>query len=327
MSDNVEANVAVAENWEDDDANSVEKSLEERFKQVKILQKKQADKEAFIEKSKEEGLVAEPPKLLSRPNEEIGSRKILRRPKSNDNVQNQKDDDEAKKKSEKTLEERQAAYDEARNRILGTDYKPEPEPAVKVVPPAPRSKSPETVVLPRQPVMPPSYMEYGRMSSNPTSNGPMFMNSGSVPPHVRNMYGQATPQFPTCSNQTIFMPNASNNPQFINGYQYLDTTVPPPPPSRIQSPVIHGANVPMNAMPHLQQLYINREQQMQQAMQIQSQGQPPQAYQVPAGYNPVPYGCPPSVAPLYANMAMDAAAAAGQPPSQRKPKMGQNKRV
>uniref|UniRef100_A0A1I7WBR4 SUZ domain-containing protein n=1 Tax=Heterorhabditis bacteriophora TaxID=37862 RepID=A0A1I7WBR4_HETBA len=81
---------------------------------VRILQRAQADKEARKERAKCQ--------------EEL--RAATRRPKSGDQLKegDQKDvreEIEERSRKTKTLEERQAAYDEARNRILGFDYKPD----------------------------------------------------------------------------------------------------------------------------------------------------------------------------------------------------------
>ncbi|CAJ0963379.1 unnamed protein product, partial [Mesorhabditis belari] len=173
------AAIDVIDNWEDDPEQAVQ-MVEQKMKQVKLLKRNEEDRKAMAQKRMQEeearkeleelekekrtamgisqtdeaSTAEEPPiqvKLLKRPNGGGGF-----------NTANGRKHEEAKPR--KTLEERQAAYDEARNRILGEGYKFEEEAASAPVVEAPkptRSKSPEIIRVSRNPPLvnqPPSLM-------------------------------------------------------------------------------------------------------------------------------------------------------------------------
>nr|ABQ41321.1 SZY-20B [Caenorhabditis elegans] len=167
----------VADSWDDADADPV-KELMDKVEKVKLLQRKEEKKEAFFEKVKAEESSGVVSKLQTEeglgPSAEEPKRVFLRRPKdgfaASENVieaspptsadteeqpvtnvrsrshhkLNQKE-----KQPAPTYEERQAAYQAARNRILGTEYKPDNQ-EIKEIKFIDRSKSPETLKMTQQ---------------------------------------------------------------------------------------------------------------------------------------------------------------------------------
>ncbi|EGT35026.1 hypothetical protein CAEBREN_28567 [Caenorhabditis brenneri] len=143
---------------------------------VKLLQRKEEKKEAFFEKVKavenggpipklqtEDGLgpaVDEPKRVfLRRPKDGFASANVVESPPPTTtspedqpisrsrphHKSNQRD----QKQPAQTYEERQAAYQAARNRILGTEYKPDNQ-EIKEIKFIDRSKSPETLKMTQQ---------------------------------------------------------------------------------------------------------------------------------------------------------------------------------
>ncbi|CAQ35018.1 SUZ domain-containing protein [Caenorhabditis elegans] len=169
--------LVVADSWDDADADPV-KELMDKVEKVKLLQRKEEKKEAFFEKVKAEESSGVVSKLQTEeglgPSAEEPKRVFLRRPKdgfaASENVieaspptsadteeqpvtnvrsrshhkLNQKE-----KQPAPTYEERQAAYQAARNRILGTEYKPDNQ-EIKEIKFIDRSKSPETLKMTQQ---------------------------------------------------------------------------------------------------------------------------------------------------------------------------------
>ncbi|PAV91550.1 hypothetical protein WR25_10870 isoform C [Diploscapter pachys] len=228
MSQNVAQTLSSASNYVTDDwenGEEVEKQVQERLKQVRILQREKEDKEALIAKVRAEdshkaemaaatGLSSSndtPSSSSSTANPLPMKMQILRRPKPysdqsidcqgretkpvehTDETAAQHEMNEEVRKA-RTLEARQAAYDEARLRILGTDYKPDetPTPQITVVD---RSKSPEQIRIPnysknghsmnKQQPQPhlvgtnPNPNAWSRSASSPNT----FMQTGAMPPH------------------------------------------------------------------------------------------------------------------------------------------------
>ncbi|CAB3404012.1 unnamed protein product [Caenorhabditis bovis] len=189
----------VAENWEDGDP---VKGLEQRVEQIRILKRRQEDKEKLIEKIKEEESLKseeETTKSVTKlegdaagPSQEEPKRILMRRPKTDrPNADSSKSQEphlkltnnhrnsnnyRGRKKAKdvvagppKTLEERQADYQAARDRILGPEYKPETN--VTEIQVVERSKSPEAIVISRS-QMPQSH--------HIPSHGPV-----PLPPHLQ----------------------------------------------------------------------------------------------------------------------------------------------
>uniref|UniRef100_A0A1I7UYV3 SUZ domain-containing protein n=1 Tax=Caenorhabditis tropicalis TaxID=1561998 RepID=A0A1I7UYV3_9PELO len=162
----------VADSWEDADADPV-KELMEKVEKVKLLQRKKEKKEAFFEKVKAEESNGFVPKLQADdglgPVVDEPKRVFLRRPKDGFTAENvvesssssgvspenpptsrgrthYKSNQKEQKQPAPTYEERQAAYQAARNRILGTEYKPDNQ-EIKEIKFIDRSKSPETLKM------------------------------------------------------------------------------------------------------------------------------------------------------------------------------------
>ncbi|EFO85990.1 CRE-SZY-20 protein [Caenorhabditis remanei] len=165
----------IADSWEDADADPA-RELMEKFEKVKLLQRNEEKKEAYFEKVKAEGNSGAVPKLQTEeglgPSVEEPKRVLLRRKKdgfSTENVVESSPPSDSSAESQPTLrgrshhksiqkdskqpaqtyEERQAAYQAARNRILGTEYKPDNQ-EIKEIKFIDRSKSPETLKMTQQ---------------------------------------------------------------------------------------------------------------------------------------------------------------------------------
>ncbi|VDP15717.1 unnamed protein product [Heligmosomoides polygyrus] len=191
----------VAENWENDEATeSMEKQLSERFKQVRILQRAQADKEARKEKAvrcQEEAKFN--PNLIptssvtpagpgGAPSAPV---RILRRPESSDKIreekyQAQRARAEEAARNQLTPEQKEALYVKARDRIMGPEYKPDNSQNAQNVAIVSRCKSPEQIRVPRFTDLPLA----GAMSGSALEGaigGPLIM------PSMGNVQGVPSP--------------------------------------------------------------------------------------------------------------------------------------
>ncbi|KAK6738782.1 hypothetical protein RB195_020721 [Necator americanus] len=154
----------VAEDWENDGASeSMEKQLSERFKQVRILQRAQADKEARKEKAakcQEEArlnpsLIPSPSVIPAGPGGAPPAPvRILRRPESSEKIREEKFQAQRAKAEEAarnqlTPEQKEALYVKARDRIMGPEYKPDNTQCAQNVAVVSRCKSPEQIRVPR----------------------------------------------------------------------------------------------------------------------------------------------------------------------------------
>lgn len=154
----------VVEDWENDEAGeSMEKQLSERFKQIRILQRAQADKEARKEKAArcQEEARLNPcflPTPLVTPAGPGGAPpapvRILRRPESSDKIREEKFQAQRAKAEEAarnqlTPEQKEALYVKARDRIMGPEYKPDNSQSAQNVAIVSRCKSPEQIRVPR----------------------------------------------------------------------------------------------------------------------------------------------------------------------------------
>ncbi|CAI2341744.1 unnamed protein product [Caenorhabditis sp. 36 PRJEB53466] len=252
----------VADSWEDADADPV-KELMEKVEKVKILQRKEEKKEAFFEKVKAEesglngtkfpteegsGLSAEEPKrvFLRRPKDGFAAETVIDlssppsnsapEPTVNARGRSEKSSSKESKQPAPTLEERQAAYQAARDRILGSEYKPDSQ-EIKEIKFIDRSKSPETLRMTEQnmvehygeelsrelmtpaepPVIPPSEITFVPDFSQPPPNLPPHDGSEGYngPPGFQQMQQH----FPPPHQHQHYMENPfyvhMNNPAAI----------------------------------------------------------------------------------------------------------------
>ncbi|CAJ0605308.1 unnamed protein product [Cylicocyclus nassatus] len=180
----------VAEDWENDEASeSMEKQLSERFKQVRILQRAQADKEARKEKAaktQEEARLN--PSLIPTPSVVAAGPggvppapvRILRRPESSEKIREEKYQAQRAKAEEAarnqlTPEQKEALYVKARDRILGPEYKPDNSQCAQNVAVVNRSRSPEQIRVPRF-----SDLPLAASPLDPSLGGPIMITS--IPP-------------------------------------------------------------------------------------------------------------------------------------------------
>lgn len=222
----------VVEDWDNDDGESMQKNLEQRLKQVKILQREKNDKNARMQLAKAEVAAkaesiacgSEPAAVFVPP----AKMQILRRPKSGDQLKEDEErvrkEQEERTNSKPTLEQRQAAYDEARNRILGLDYKPEPA-AVPVTtsPAVSRNKSPEPIRVRRQ---------------SPEFGAPPSMSQPLMGPHPNYMMQPHMVYSPMGQQPPPFMqpPHLAGAPPPPSQHLFhVDVSRPPPPPPLISS--------------------------------------------------------------------------------------------
>ncbi|PIO72978.1 hypothetical protein TELCIR_05065 [Teladorsagia circumcincta] len=201
----------VAENWENDEAGeSMEKQLSERFKQIRILQRAQADKEARKEKAvktQEEARLN--PSLIPTPSVTPAGPggappapvRILRRPESSDKMreekyQAQRARAEEAAKNQLTPEQKEALYVKARDRIMGPEYKPDNSQNAQNVAIVSRCKSPEQIRVPRFTDLPLAGTMSGP-SLDGTMGGPIMMSSMGTVQAVVPTSAVATPIAPT----------------------------------------------------------------------------------------------------------------------------------
>ncbi|KJH51235.1 hypothetical protein DICVIV_02600 [Dictyocaulus viviparus] len=181
----------VVEDWENDEASeSMEKQLTERFKQIRILQRAQADKEARKEKAvrcQEEARLN--PCFLSTPlvtpagpgGAPPAPVRILRRPESSDKIREenfraQRAKAEEAARNQLTPEQKEALYVKARDRIMGPEYKPDNSQNAQNVAIVSRCKSPEQIRVPRFTDLPLAGTMSGP-SHDASLGGPMIMSS------------------------------------------------------------------------------------------------------------------------------------------------------
>uniref|UniRef100_A0A0K0D743 SUZ domain-containing protein n=1 Tax=Angiostrongylus cantonensis TaxID=6313 RepID=A0A0K0D743_ANGCA len=141
----------------------MEKQLTERFKQIRILQRAQADKEARKERA---ARCQEEARLnacyLSTPSitptgpggAPPAPVRILRRPESSEKIREEKFQAQRAKAEEAarnqlTPEQKEALYVKARDRIMGPEYKPDNSQNAQNVAIVSRCKSPEQIRVPR----------------------------------------------------------------------------------------------------------------------------------------------------------------------------------
>ncbi|ULU05590.1 hypothetical protein L3Y34_017915 [Caenorhabditis briggsae] len=242
--------LVVADSWEDADADPV-KELMEKVEKVKLLQRQEEKKEAYFEKVKAEESINPTPKIKTEeglgPCVEEPKRVFLRRPKdgfSNENVieasppaatsseshqaprgrSHQKSHQQEPKQPAQTYEERQAAYQAARNRILGSEYKPDNQ-EIKEIKFIDRSKSPETLKMTQQNMV----EHYGEELSRELMHQPemppadviLLPDFSQPPPCISQQNGMfnAPPGFQ--QRQTNFQHNFPQNTQFIDGQYFM----------------------------------------------------------------------------------------------------------
>ncbi|PIC45541.1 hypothetical protein B9Z55_005523 [Caenorhabditis nigoni] len=242
--------LVVADSWEDADADPV-KELMEKVEKVKLLQRQEEKKEAYFEKVKAEESINPTPKIKTEeglgPCVEEPKRVFLRRPKdgfSNENVieasppaatssenhqaprgrSHQKSHQQEPKQPAQTYEERQAAYQAARNRILGSEYKPDNQ-EIKEIKFIDRSKSPETLKMTQQNMV----EHYGEELSRELMHQPemppadviLLPDFSQPPPCISQQNGMfnAPPGFQ--QRQTNFQQSFPQNTQFMDGQYYM----------------------------------------------------------------------------------------------------------
>ncbi|CAI4226590.1 unnamed protein product [Auanema sp. JU1783] len=258
----------VAEDWDNDDKATEEartKQLEDRLRQVQIQQKEKEEKEA-----RERLRAAEAKNVVNAQNlnSNVGPLKmqILRRPKSGDQLKDEEgklqQEEEARSRVRKqTLEQRQAAYDEARNRILGSDYKPETNVPAPTVPTVSRNKSPEQIRVPRQPEAVPLFVPNMMNPDDPSRHQQMgFVQFNGPPPPPMQGNQQYVPFFDTSRPPPMMNMNYQHVPIAQYGptgqyYAPMPTAIPQPqamqlpygrPPIAIYPPGSLGASMQFN---------------------------------------------------------------------------------
>ncbi|CAI5442561.1 unnamed protein product [Caenorhabditis angaria] len=261
-----DGNVGIAESWDDDGADPV-KVMEERFQKVKIMQREQDVKKAAIKKW-EENAEKNPTESAGPSQNDEPKRLLLRRPKNGENSSKTNDSSMSQHNQQnrgrkgapgqnsappKTLEERQAEYQAARQRIMGSEYKPDVNETSEIGI-VERSKSPETVPIPRIP----SNQRIVEFQNINRQHIPDLLRQTLPPPpppgHIFHQQSQMQQQhfspnnpyanpYSQHSNAHIFM---NNNSQLF----HTPTHIPPPsmrnpipfgcPPGNVSQYMNHG---------------------------------------------------------------------------------------
>ncbi|XGW09156.1 hypothetical protein V3C99_011456 [Haemonchus contortus] len=261
----------VAENWENDEAGeSMEKQLSERFKQIRILQRAQADKEARKEKAakcQEEArlnpsLIPTPSVMPAGPGGAPPAPvRILRRPESSDKIREEKYQAQRAKaeeaaKNQLTPEQKEALYVKARDRIMGPEYKPDNSQNAQNVAIVSRCKSPEQIRVPRFTDLPLAGA-IGGPTLDGTMGGPIVMPAMGTVQGVPPTSGVTTPLAPaqlpsqqkpasllTMSSPPMGMPVQQVNPITQQGRTQQVGVIGQPPKGVVTAP---QPPQPMNA--------------------------------------------------------------------------------
>lgn len=213
----------VAENWEEV-GDEVSVQLEQRQKQ--ILKRKQKEEE--LAKAREAAM-EQSQQCCSGGEDRPSGFKILQRPQScgtlpSSSKESKPKVEEMQQNKQKSLEERQAAYQQARERIFG-DYNPENEPEEDL--------GPTIVPLPPATANSPTNLMHPNMYSVPiprprasvrTIRTPLFQ---PIPPNHGLGYALPPPlsmQSPMTYQQRLHMMGPANPIPFY------DARIPPPPP-------------------------------------------------------------------------------------------------
>ncbi|KAL6736503.1 hypothetical protein Aduo_006849 [Ancylostoma duodenale] len=272
----------VAEDWENDEASeSMEKQLSERFKQVRILQRAQADKEARKEKaarSQEEARLN--PSLIPTPSVVPAGPggappapvRILRRPESSEKIREEKFQAQRAKAEEAarnqlTPEQKEALYVKARDRIMGPEYKPDNTQCAQNVAIVSRCKSPEQIRVPRFTDLPLAGPPLDGTLGGPIMIAPMANVQGVAPPSTipaSIQQKQQTSQQKPASLLTMSSPPVGLPMQKPNAIGQQVDVIAQQQPCMVTSPP--PSQQPMNAYP--QYVIAQPQQHMPYAMTI-----------------------------------------------------------